>query len=186
MLLPHQALIVRFKFWTYLGVPWALVGEGPSSQTHWGLPLTSKQQRSTNHLLAPGFANTGLLQALILSFATPVWRSLGNSRHSGSKNICASLILPSQPTALLGGLPLHALHQLSFSGSQRVQGTPAEAPRPQAFRKRPSKVACVASLHLTRPWPLGHHWIVSVAQLCQNLCDPMDCSLPGSSVHGIL
>ena len=24
-----------------------------------------------------------------------------------------------------------------------------------------------------------------VAQLCMTLCDPMDCSLPGSSVHGI-
>ena len=27
---------------------------------------------------------------------------------------------------------------------------------------------------------------VSVAQLCLTLCDPMDCSLKGSSVHGIL
>ena len=26
---------------------------------------------------------------------------------------------------------------------------------------------------------------VLVAQLCPTLCDPMDCSLPGSSVHGI-
>ena len=26
---------------------------------------------------------------------------------------------------------------------------------------------------------------VLVAQLCLTLCDPMDCSLPGSSVHGI-
>ena len=25
----------------------------------------------------------------------------------------------------------------------------------------------------------------SVAQLCLTLCDPMDCSPPGSSVHGI-
>ena len=24
-----------------------------------------------------------------------------------------------------------------------------------------------------------------VTQLCLTLCDPMDCSLPGSSVHGI-
>ncbi|KAM7248055.1 hypothetical protein CapIbe_000094, partial [Capra ibex] len=24
-----------------------------------------------------------------------------------------------------------------------------------------------------------------VAQSCPTLCDPMDCSLPGSSVHGI-
>ena len=27
---------------------------------------------------------------------------------------------------------------------------------------------------------------VSVAQLCLTLCDPMDCSPPGSSVHGVL
>ena len=27
---------------------------------------------------------------------------------------------------------------------------------------------------------------VLVAQLCLTLCDPMDCSPPGSSVHGIL
>ena len=26
----------------------------------------------------------------------------------------------------------------------------------------------------------------SVAQLCPTLCDPMDCSPPGSSVHGII
>ena len=25
-----------------------------------------------------------------------------------------------------------------------------------------------------------------VAQLCPTLCDPIDCGLPGSSVHGIL
>ena len=25
-----------------------------------------------------------------------------------------------------------------------------------------------------------------VTQLCRTLCDPMDCSLPGSSIHGIL
>ena len=29
-------------------------------------------------------------------------------------------------------------------------------------------------------------YISSVAQSCSTLCDPMDCSLPGSSVHGIL
>ena len=28
--------------------------------------------------------------------------------------------------------------------------------------------------------------LVLVTQLCLTLCDPMDCSLPGSSVHGIL
>ena len=28
--------------------------------------------------------------------------------------------------------------------------------------------------------------VVLVAQMCLTLCDPMDCSPPGSSVHGIL
>ena len=28
--------------------------------------------------------------------------------------------------------------------------------------------------------------VVLVTYLCQTLCDPMDCSPPGSSVHGIL
>ena len=33
---------------------------------------------------------------------------------------------------------------------------------------------------------LNYHQIRSVAQLCPTLSDPLDCSLPGSSVHGIL
>ena len=32
---------------------------------------------------------------------------------------------------------------------------------------------------------IKHVWLCSVAQLCLTLCDPMDCSPPGSSVHGI-
>ena len=35
---------------------------------------------------------------------------------------------------------------------------------------------------------LGHHiiiWSYLVSELCLTLCDPMDCTLPGSSVHGI-
>ena len=39
-------------------------------------------------------------------------------------------------------------------------------------------------------WSLGVDgggWgvVCSVTQLCPTLCDPMDCSIPGSSVHGI-
>ena len=33
-------------------------------------------------------------------------------------------------------------------------------------------------------WSLKHKLMCLVTQLCQTLCDPMDCSLPGSSVHG--
>ena len=54
---------------------------------------------------------------------------------------------------------------------------------------------------LPRPWDspgkntgVGCHFLLQrmkgkseseVAQSCPTLCDPMDCSLPGSSVHGI-
>ena len=31
-----------------------------------------------------------------------------------------------------------------------------------------------------------HNVLCLVAQSCPTLCDPMDCSLPGSSVHGLL
>ena len=31
-----------------------------------------------------------------------------------------------------------------------------------------------------------HKWVSEVAQSCLTLCKPMDCSLPGSSLHGIL
>ena len=35
-------------------------------------------------------------------------------------------------------------------------------------------------------WELDHNESESeVAQSCPTLCDPMDCSLPGSSIHGI-
>ena len=54
---------------------------------------------------------------------------------------------------------------------------------------------------LPRPWDfpgkntgVGCHFLLQclkvkrgseVAQSCQNLSDPMDCSLPGSSIHGV-
>ena len=39
-----------------------------------------------------------------------------------------------------------------------------------------------------RPWwdTLHSYWFGLVAKLCPTLWDPMDCRLPGSSVHGIL
>ena len=60
-----------------------------------------------------------------------------------------------------------------------------------------SKVPCVKGLwedHMagicggvSRSWehPLSNACVCSVTQLCLTICDPMDCSLPGFSVHGI-
>ena len=37
------------------------------------------------------------------------------------------------------------------------------------------------SMHVSGPQPRE----LKVTQSCPTLCDPMDCNLPGSSVHGI-
>ena len=63
----------------------------------------------------------------------------------------------------------------------------------QAHRRQPTR--------LPRPWDppgkntgVGYHFLLQcmkvkseseVAQSCPTLSDPMDCSLPGSSIHGI-
>ena len=48
------------------------------------------------------------------------------------------------------------------------------------LKKKKKKNAVLPS----NPTP-GHESESEVAQLCPTLCHPMDCSLPGSSVHGI-
>ena len=51
-------------------------------------------------------------------------------------------------------------------------------------------VASYIQLLAPRPFRTGHYGcmlcaeLCLVAQLCPTLCDPMDCSLPGSSVRG--
>ena len=55
--------------------------------------------------------------------------------------------------------------------------------------------ACLECLWCARFYSKGLTWIITsecsetqvlFTQLCQTLCNPMDCGLPGSSVHGIL
>ena len=43
----------------------------------------------------------------------------------------------------------------------------------------------IVSIHLSFK-SLSHHMHAKLLQSCPILYDPMDCSLPGSSVHGIL
>ena len=66
--------------------------------------------------------------------------------------------------------------------------------------KRMERVVDIFCLLLSSPlsFPLLYAWsftpptyqcrevVSEVAQSCPALCDPMDCSLPGSSLHGIL
>ena len=79
----------------------------------------------------------------------------------------------SPPASSVHGLlQARILEQVAISFS-RESSQPKDQPRPPALQ--------TDSL-LTEP---PGKWS-EVAQLCLTLCDPMDCSLPGSSVHGIL
>ena len=86
----------------------------------------------------------------------------------------------------------------STHSSTRGLRPPEQLERPAGFpssqRRQP--------IRLHRPWDSpgkntgeGCHFLLlcmkvknesEVAQSCQTVCDPMGCSLPGSSVHGIL
>ena len=65
----------------------------------------------------------------------------------------------------------------------------------QVISNRPFAITCTLMIQLHSVFLLliyvylgnfGMKVKVLVAQLCPALCNPMDCSLPGSSVHGVL
>ena len=63
----------------------------------------------------------------------------------------------------------------------------SEKPTNQRYKRRWRKVIKTS---LVFPAPSAYHellgeWVNEVAQSCPTLCDPLDCSLPGSSVHEI-
>ena len=67
------------------------------------------------------------------------------------------------------------VEQLGYTGNQKtreavvqVTGTWIQSPALNHPRYKENRIICL------------------VAKSCLTLCDPMDCSLPGSSVHGIL
>ena len=50
---------------------------------------------------------------------------------------------------------------------------------------KPDVLQFTGSQRVRHDWATELNCLYSVAQLCPTLCDPMDCSLPGPSVHGI-
>ena len=89
----------------------------------------------------------------------------GRQGLKGMKRQMLLLLLSRFSRVRLCATPLMAAHQappsLGFSRQEYWSGLPFPSPMPK-----------VKSLS-------------EVAQSCPTLCDPMDCSLPGSSVHGI-
>ena len=54
------------------------------------------------------------------------------------------------------------------------------------MKEESEKVGLKHNIQKTKIMAWVHDQFSSVAQLCQTLCNPMDYSLPGSSVYGIL
>ena len=107
--------------------------------------------------------------------------------------------------------PWTAAHQaplsMEFSRQEYWSGVPL--PSPWIYTAAKSLQSCPTLVRphrrqptrLPRPWDspgkntrVGCHFLLQgmkvkseseVAQSCPTLCDPMDCSLPGSSIHGI-
>ena len=96
---------------------------------------------------------------------------------------------------------MHARSVHVWKWSEKLEGSSHMTPPPRGL------MASRFCTHLRRPYHLGRHetsfkqicnfkslWRESkyndvlclVVLLCPDLCDPMNCSLPGSSVHGIL
>ena len=76
-------------------------------------------------------------------------------------------------------------HALSKCHSSRLSIHQPGTCSPTWKLPKPSASGFLWQLHYAF---MSDHIIIvnsEVAQLCPTLCDPMDCSLPGSSVHGI-
>ena len=108
--------------------------------------------------------------------------SLGQNTGVGSLSLLQG-IFPAQ--GLNPGLPhcLRILYQLSHKGSPE---------RSWVYPNHPESGTTNILFHEDRGWILGKGGDrrdclpAQSLQSCLTLCDPMDCSLPGFSVHGIL
>ena len=109
----------------------------------------------------------------------------------GCHALLQGIFLPGKSPALAGTFLTISATWEAPSAAAAVASVVSDSVRPH--RRRPTR--------LPRPWDspgkntgVGCHFLLQcmklksereVAQSCPTLSDPMDCSLPGSSVHGI-
>ena len=118
------------------------------------------------HLARGAFCGPLFLSGLLLSFLK-LSICLSACVRSELQHMWESLLCPD--------FPLVAVHDLSCPGTYGILvSQPGIEPMSPALE----------GSFLT-PGPPGKSRVL-VAQLCPTLCDPMDCSPPGFSVHGIL
>ena len=96
--------------------------------------------------------------------------------------------LPSLGDLPNPGLPhcRQILYQLSHKGSPRILEWVAYSfSRASSRPRNQTRISCIAGGFFTN-WAIREAHTVGKLQLCPSFCDPMICSLPGSSDHGIL
>ena len=108
---------------------------------------------------------------------------LYSTQHFLAHSVATCYLPPAMEQSTMRGVLLTALSPVSRAGSGMWQmptfennWKTIENPLPTAL-----SVTVISVLELR-----VSEWASEVAQSCPTLCDPMDCSPPGFSVHGIL
>ena len=92
---------------------------------------------------------------------------------------------PFQPVCVLGSVL--TLTPVSSSGSTHNRNEDVTSPVVGGFLGTDENGSLCGKTRKHVAWWFAHLSVLgSVAQSCPALCDLMDCSLPGSSVHGVL
>ena len=142
---------------------------------HVQLPQSCPTLCDHMHHSLPGSSAHGIFQARILE-----WVAVPSSSGSSCSRIeFVSLLFPSLTSRFFTS-------STTWEAHPKVQQTASKSNQLSALRKIRYysyllifSVLCLFSLGLEKVK------VSEVAQSCLTLCDPVDCSLPGSSVHGI-
>ena len=131
----------------------------------------------------------GILQTRILEWgAIPFFRGSSQPRN-GTWISCRAGHLSQQGSPERGKNHLDVQHVFLSSVSNcsqsmdKIRSELSKNPKKREMSRNSSKCLAPKQVKLTIQFSCVH---VKSLQLCPTLCDPMDCSPPGSSVHGIL
>ena len=110
------------------------------------------------------------------------WNSPGQNTGVGSCSLLQGIFSTQGSNP---GLPhcRRILYQLSHKGSPRIlEWVAYPFSRGSSQPRNQTRFSCIAGIFFIN-WAIRE--ACSVTQSCPTLWDPMDCSLPGSSVHGV-
>ena len=179
-------LSLSLLLWWYLSPPQPTLYITPQQ---WCQPIISHTYQAVSkplpHLSTPGFSANSLCPSTLHLTTQPPKPGLAPSAPGQHHNTS-----PSAPTQLEAPCPPTAPDTSHCGSRSRLVLVPRQRACHKAHRSPHQCLAdCNAKEHLN-PWHrVQHHRHRScslVTQSCPTLCNPMDCSPPGSSVHGVL